>query len=87
MLNCDDVLQLLGDYVGQELPAKYADSIREHLQNCPSCEEAVESYRQVIHLGRQLPPLPIPLRVLQRLRLWADRRGDTASSSLNQIAE
>ena len=86
MLNCDDVLQLLGDYVGQELPAKYADSIKEHLQICPHCEEVVESYQQVIHLGRQLPPLPIPPKILQRLRLWADQHDD-AASSLNPIAE
>lgn len=87
MLNCDEVLQLLGDYVGQELPAKYADLIQQHLQTCPRCEEAVESYRQVIDLGRQLPLLPIPPRILQRLRLWADRRDDTASPSLNPITE
>lgn len=87
LLSCEHLLFLLADYVGDELPTQDADLVQEHLETCPACDEMVAAYRRVIHLGRQLPILPIPPQVLDRLRLSTDQSHDKDILFLNPASE
>lgn len=48
-LNCDAVLDLISLYWDGTLSASTRASVREHLRNCPSCQN---QYRQYVHSAR-----------------------------------
>jgi predicted anti-sigma-YlaC factor YlaD len=74
-------MRFLFDYVSQELPGKDAELVYEHLHTCSACGELWKGYQRVIAWGRDLPTLPIPPRLLQRLRASAEKlHGESALS-------
>jgi hypothetical protein len=65
------VTRLFVDYLGEGLPVEYRELIEEHLTVCSLCAASADSYQAVIRLARQLPPPPVPLELLENLRIAA----------------
>jgi anti-sigma factor RsiW len=68
MMTCRQLVELLIDFVSDELPQDHRDLIEQHLAICPPCVHYIETYRLTIHLTRQLPPKPIPPELADHLR-------------------
>jgi predicted anti-sigma-YlaC factor YlaD len=75
VLSCPTVKRMFVDYFDEGLPGEYRELIEEHLGVCPRCSSSAESYRAVIHLTRQLPPMPAPPELLEGLRQTARELG------------
>ena len=67
MISCRELVELLCDYVSDELPPERRDHVDKHLGHCPSCAAYFHSYTAVIQLSRQLSTAPLPQQVVQRL--------------------
>jgi anti-sigma factor RsiW len=72
MKGCD-LVEVLIDFVADELPPEEVERIRQHLTQCPPCASYVETYQLTIHLVRRLPPVAPPVRLLERLRAAAQQ--------------
>jgi anti-sigma factor RsiW len=68
MMTCHHLAELLIDYVAGELPPEQCDHIRKHLCECPPCVAYLQTYELTIKLSRQLPPVPLPPKLVDRLR-------------------
>jgi bacterioferritin-associated ferredoxin len=75
VLSCPTVKRMFVDYFDEGLPGEYRELIEEHLGVCSQCCSCAESYRAVIHLTRQLPPMPAPPELLDSLRQSAEELG------------
>ena len=51
-MNCQELLELLLDYVGGELVVEKHRTVEIHLSGCSSCVRMVESYRYTMRLAR-----------------------------------
>jgi anti-sigma factor RsiW len=68
MITCRQLVELLIDFVSDELPADHRDRIEQHLQICPPCVTYIETYKLTIRLTRQLPMKPLPPQLAEHLR-------------------
>lgn len=67
-MTCRELVELLIDFVSDELPAEHRARVDHHLRLCPPCLAYLESYRATIKLTRQLPRVaPPPPELRQRL--------------------
>jgi hypothetical protein len=68
-MNCQDILELLLDYVGGDLVVETHRTVEIHLSGCNQCLTLVESYRHTIRFARALPRCEqLPAAVEERLR-------------------
>jgi anti-sigma factor RsiW len=68
-MNCQELIDLLLDYVGGELVVEKHRTIEIHLTGCPNCLTLVETYRHTIRFARTLPKCErLPSAVEERLR-------------------
>lgn len=67
MITCRELVELLCDYVSDELPPDRRDHVEQHLHACPPCAACHQSYLLVIQLSHRLPAVPLPDRLAQRL--------------------
>jgi anti-sigma factor RsiW len=71
MITCQELAELLNDFLSGELPADHRQRIDQHLGKCPPCSHLVETYQVTISLSRQLICGDLPCSCEQRLReLW-----------------
>jgi len=68
MITCRELVELLIDFVSNELSPEHCARIEKHLSDCPPCEAYVKTYRLTIQLSRQLPCTPLPEELARRLR-------------------
>ncbi|HMC63677.1 MAG TPA: zf-HC2 domain-containing protein [Gemmataceae bacterium] len=68
MITCRELVELLIDYVSDELPAERRVYLEQHLEQCPPCVAYLESYQVTIKLTRRLPATPLPEELASRLR-------------------
>lgn len=68
MMTCQELVELLGDLVAQELTPEQQAEADHHLQVCPPCAAVHETYRLTIRLAHRLAPLPLPPGLVARLR-------------------
>ena len=81
-MTCRELVELLIDFVSDELPAEHRQRIEQHLRRCPPCEAYLASYQTTIRLTRQLPCEPIPPELERRLRACLQElRKDQSSST------
>jgi hypothetical protein len=78
-VTCRELVELLIDFVSDDLPAEHRERLEQHLRRCPPCEAYLASYRMTIRLTRQLPCEPLPPELEARLRaaLKEFRQGDS----------
>ncbi len=67
---CRDTERLLFEYVEQELPAEVRAKLEQHIADCRSCVEYVESYRRTIEATHcyGCPDVEMPAELRRRLR-------------------
>jgi anti-sigma factor RsiW len=70
MMNCKDVVDLLTDYLANELPQKDVAGIRMHLAGCPNCNAFLDSLKTTVQWTRSLKPEDIPPEVVERLHAF-----------------
>ncbi len=68
MLKCRDIGKLLHDYVEGSLDASINTQLDVHLADCPGCVAFINTYRQTIHLSRELRCEEIPPELQKKLR-------------------
>jgi anti-sigma factor RsiW len=58
---CNELVELITDYLDDALPERDAARFEEHLADCPACVEFVEQFRRTISaVGRQRRPEVAP---------------------------
>jgi len=68
-VTCEELLELILDYVGGELVVEQTRTVEVHLAGCPNCTIRIETYRQTIKLAKSLPKCgKLPAAVEERLR-------------------
>ena len=73
-MTCQDLLDLLNDYVGEELVIEQRQTVEFHMTGCKDCTIRVETYRHTVRLARALPRCDrLPAAVEERLRRALER--------------
>jgi anti-sigma factor RsiW len=79
-MTCRELVELLIDFVSDELPAEHRQRVEQHLRRCPPCVAYLDSYQVTIRLTKQLPCEPLPPELEARLRaVLQDLRKDSSS--------
>ncbi len=68
MMNCKEVVDLLSDYLANELTEEDVAGIRAHLSGCPNCTAFLNSLKTTVALTHNLEPEDIPPEVVDRLQ-------------------
>jgi len=58
-LNCQEVVELVTDYLEQALLPEMQAQFEAHVANCPGCDTYIEQIQQTIMLLRKLAEQPI----------------------------
>ena len=66
-MTCDEVLELMSDYLDQEARAELCDAIEVHLRGCPDCHCEVDTLRRTITLYQADRQITAPIQVSARL--------------------
>lgn len=80
MFNCDEVVQLLTDYVDMELDPESRQMLEHHFSACPHCDCFLQSFRATIEMTGTFRCEDIPEEVSERLQAFLAeqlRRSDT----------
>ena len=73
-MTCQELLDLLNDYVGEELVVEQRQTVEFHMTGCKDCTIRVETYRHTVRLARALPRCDkLPPNVEERLRRALER--------------
>ncbi len=70
MMNCKEVVDLLSDYLANELPKEDVAGIRSHLAGCPNCMAFLDSLNTTVKLTHNLNEEDIPPEVVDRLHAF-----------------
>ena len=75
-LGCQEVVDLFGEYIDDELNPELKECVGRHIEECPCCEEFEKSYRFVIQAASLLKPreVDMPLGARNRLRNVLNQR-------------
>ena len=80
-LTCQEVAELVTEYLENALLPEMRKRLEEHVTDCPGCETYIEQIRQTIgmlHLLAEEPAFPATKQeLLQRFRKW---KKDTSDS-------
>ena len=68
MLKCRDINNLLHDYAEGVLEPGVRRQLDQHLADCPGCLAFLNTYKQTIHLSKDLRCQDIPPELQQKLR-------------------
>jgi predicted anti-sigma-YlaC factor YlaD len=66
-LTCQELVELVTEYLEGALPAAERNRFEEHLSNCRGCTNYVEQMRQTIHLSGRLTEEQIAPEAKQKL--------------------
>ncbi len=73
-MTCQELVELVTDYLDGEMPAEDRARFEEHLDDCPYCATYLEQIRQTIRLTGRLSdetlPAEITTALLLRFRDW-----------------
>ncbi len=78
-LPCQEVVELVTEYLERTLPLEMWTKVDEHLAECPGCTIYYEQMRQTIAMLRRLSQEPACPKtreaLLQKFRQWRGTRG------------
>ncbi|MDZ4803784.1 MAG: zf-HC2 domain-containing protein [Candidatus Eisenbacteria bacterium] len=74
MFNCDDVIQLLTEYVDSELEPDTKALLESHFGACPACDQFLKSFRRTVELTGEFRCEDIPEEVSIRLHSFLEER-------------
>lgn len=74
MFNCDDVIQLLTDYVDCELEPDTKAQLESHFGGCPACDRFLKSFKRTVELTGEFRCEDIPEDVSLRLHSFLEER-------------
>ncbi|HET9724599.1 MAG TPA: zf-HC2 domain-containing protein [Actinomycetota bacterium] len=66
-LTCQEVVELVSDYLEEALPRKVRRRVEEHLARCDGCTTYLEQMRETVRLTGMLTEEQIPEDQKQRL--------------------
>lgn len=66
-LACNELVELVTDYLEDALPQPERSRIERHLATCDGCTRYVEQIRETITAARRLTPDDVPAPVVDRL--------------------
>lgn len=66
-LACQELVELLSDYLDNQLSQRASDDVELHLSDCPGCQTALEHLRTSIALTRSAEVSALAPEVRQRL--------------------
>ncbi|MBA4190407.1 MAG: hypothetical protein C0467_20660 [Planctomycetaceae bacterium] len=68
-MTCQELLDLLHDYVGNELVIESRTTVEVHISGCLQCGTLVHAYTHTVRVARALPKCnPLPAAFEARLR-------------------
>ena len=67
-MTCEELLELLLDYVGGDLVVELRETVEVHIQTCQNCTIRIETYRHTVRLARALPKCGLSPAFEARLR-------------------
>jgi hypothetical protein len=73
MMTCRELVELLHDFLAQELPQDACEQVRQHLECCCHCGTFYQTYQITIRITRRLPPVAMPEGLLDKLREMMDK--------------
>jgi anti-sigma factor RsiW len=78
-LSCQEIVEIVTDYIEDAMPVDERDRFEQHLSYCPGCVTYVEQIRRTIQLTGEAPreeTLPPDLRegLLTEFRAWQRAR-------------
>lgn len=80
LLSCQELVELVTDYVEDALPAEERARFEEHLADCGNCQIYFEQMRVTVVLLGRLPRETIPPEaersMLHAFRSWNEGRAD-----------
>lgn len=73
-LTCQEVVELITDYLENVLLAETRERLEEHVADCPGCETYIEQIRQIINTVHAIAEEPVSPTtkqdLLQLFRKW-----------------
>ncbi len=74
MTRCQEVVDLLSDYLAGELSEAEIAAIRKHLEGCANCESFFDSLKIAVRMTKKLRAEDIPPEVVDRLQSFLRQR-------------
>jgi anti-sigma factor RsiW len=74
MYSCQDINQLLVDYLDESLPGETQQDLEMHLAKCKNCAKYLKTYRKTIELTGKLEIEKMPEELKKRLLDFLTRR-------------
>jgi anti-sigma factor RsiW len=86
MMTCREIVELLIDFLDNELPDERRRRLEAHLSLCEPCMNYLETYKVTIRLTRRLPDVPPPPELLQRLKAALCEEKETRRQAEEEIS-
>jgi len=77
MLRCRDVVELLVEYLDDQLDPATAGALAAHVTGCEECTAFTNTYRKTVQALRQLREEDLPSQLRDRLRGFPNRQTDS----------
>ena len=61
---CQELVELVTDYLEDRLPRRIRRAVDHHLASCPHCREYLAQMRRTIEVTGHLPDEPVPADLL-----------------------
>jgi anti-sigma factor RsiW len=84
MFNCDEVIQLLTDYIDGELEPEAQSQLDQHFTVCPPCVSFLQTFKATIELTGTFRCEDIPESVSEKLHVFLE--GQLRSQDLGKPA-
>jgi anti-sigma factor RsiW len=79
-MDCNELVEVITDYIEGDLPAEDVTIFEKHLAECPGCQTYLEQMRRVIRAAGKLEEQHIPSQGKEELlKVFRDWKKDTTT--------